>query len=168
MWLNVPFYCWRTLFLMQPTLQPWNTWTFIHGDSRLVLTFSSFRSFFLRRCFLLSSFNSLLPERSLCTLTLFFFLSIQEINVSKSSHLSLVQSLVPALTNSFSLCAVHESSSSGRTPWKPLNLVQRCFHQPELSLHWQWVNHQRHSLYYSPLKSFWISMPHKDCARPAQ
>lgn len=72
-WLNVPFYRRRTLFLTQPTLQPWNTWTFIHGDSRLVSTFSFFRSFFLRRCFLLSSFNSLLPERSLCISTFFFW-----------------------------------------------------------------------------------------------
>lgn len=73
-------------------------------------------------------------------------LTCENITCSANSH---------ALTNySFSLCYKHESSSPGPIPWKPFNLVLQGFYQKELSLYWQWVNHQRHSLYYFPLKSF--------------
>lgn len=72
-WLNVPFYRRRTLFLTQPTLQPWNTWTFIHGDSRLVSTFSFFRSFFYEGVFY-SHLSTLCYHNVRCALRLFFFL----------------------------------------------------------------------------------------------
>lgn len=79
----------------------------------------------------------------------FFFFVINQ----RYQKISLTHRRVNKLV-SLSLCDKHESSSSGPTPWKPFNIILPCFYQQELSLYSQRVNHQRHSLYYSPLKSF--------------
>lgn len=103
--------------------------------------------------------------RQLHPLTLVFWMQAEKWSHNLTSeNITCSAASRALLTNSFWLCHKHESSSSGPTPWKPFNTVLQCFYHWELSLSPQWANHQRHSLYYWPLKSFWISMRHEDGA----